>query len=227
MQRKLTLNNAAKQLSIETQPILYMDTCVMLDIFRVVDRSNSYKPFKVYVELAKKVKSHSVVIVYNETIQSEFIYNAPTVVKELRSKIQNLSRRWNAFRAMKDKSEVQSEINLSEEKIVRAANVTLKDIRRDAIIVKDYDAALRSSYDTVLKHKAPAVRDSQFKDAYIFKTCIDLAKKSGKQIIFCSTNTKDYCEDNGTKNVHPEILSQATSNNVIVTLSLGEALGRL
>ena len=227
MQRKLTLNNAAKQLSIETQPILYMDTCVMLDIFRVVDRSNSYKPFKVYVELAKKVKSHSVVIVYNETIQSEFIYNAPTVVKELRSKIQNLSRRWNAFRAMKDKSEVQSEINLSEEKIVRAANVTLKDIRRDAIIVKDYDAALRSSYDTVLKHKAPAVRDSQFKDAYIFKTCIDLAKKSGKQIIFCSTNTKDYCEDTGTKNVHPEILSQATSNNVIVTLSLGEALGRL
>ena len=227
MQRKLTLNNAAKQLSIETQPILYMDTCVMLDIFRVVDRSNSNKPFKVYVELAKKVKSHSVVIVYNETIQSEFIYNAPTVVKELRSKIQNLSRRWNAFRAMKDKSEVQSEINLSEEKIVRAANVTLKDIRRDAIIVKDYDAALRSSYDTVLKHKAPAVRDSQFKDAYIFKTCIDLAKKSGKQIIFCSTNTKDYCEDNGTKNVHPEILSQATSNNVIVTLSLGEALGRL
>ena len=155
------------------------------------------------------------------------MYNAPEVVKEVKSKMQNMNRRWNAFRSMRDKKEVASEINLSDDKIIQSAEVLLRSIRKDAIIVKDYDAALRSSYDVVLKHKAPAVRESQFKDAYIFKTCLDLAKKSGKEIIFCSTNTKDYCEDNGSKKVHSDILSQAAANNVIVTLSLWEAYGKL
>ena len=126
---------------------------------------------------------------------------------------------------MKDKAEVHNELILSEDKIIHAAEVTLRTIRKDAFIVKDYDAALRSSYDVVLKHKAPAVRDSQFKDAYIFRTCLDLAKKSGKQIVFCSTNTRDYCDD--SKKVHPEIFRQANENNVIVVLSLGEAYGKL
>lgn len=227
MQRRLILNNAAKRISMATKPILFLDTCVMLDIFRVVDRASSYNPFIIYVELAEKVKHKDVVIVFNDTVLSEYQYNAPTVVQEQRSKIQSLNRRWNAFRSMKDKSKVANEINLSVDKIIRAAETTLSYIIKDAIIVKDYDAALRSSYDVVLKHKAPAVRDSQFKDAYIFKTCLDLARKSGKQIIFCSANTKDYCEDNGSKKVHPDILSQAASNNVIVTMSLGEAYGKL
>lgn len=227
MQRKLALNSAAVHLTTTVAPILFLDTCVMLDIFRVVERASSYKPFKVYVELAEKVKKGDVVIVYNETVQSEFIYNAPVVVKEVKSKIQNMNRRWNAFRSMRDKNEVANEVNLSDEKIIRSAEILLRAIRKDAIIVKDYDAALRSSYDLILKHKAPAVRESQFKDAYIFKTCLDLAHKSGKQIVFCSTNTKDYCEDNGSKKVHPDIINQAVANNVIVTLSLGEAFGKL
>ena len=223
MQRKLKLNRTAALLSAENRPILFLDTCVMLDIFRVVDRASSYSPFKVYVELAEKVKNQDVIIVYNETVQSEFIYNASGVVREQRAKIQNMNRRWNAFRSMKDKAEVLHAMNLSEDKIIQAAEVTLRTIRKDAFIVKDYDEALRSSYDVVLKLKAPAVRESQFKDAYIFRTCLDLAKKSGKQIIFCSTNTRDFCDD--SKKVHPEILRQASENNMIVTLSLGEAYG--
>lgn len=225
MQRRLILDNAAKRIAAETKPILFLDTCVMLDVFRVVERSNNYAPFNVYVELAKKVKAHDVVVVYNDTVLSEYRFNAPTVVQEQRSKILNLNRRWNAFRSMKDKSAVHNDVNLSVDKIINAAESTLSAIIKDAIIVKDYDAALRSSYDVVLKHKAPAVRDSQFKDAYIFRTCLDLAKKSGKQIIFCSTNTKDYCDD--SKRVHPEITKQANENNVIVVLSLGEAYGKL
>lgn len=225
MQRKLKLDRAASFLSTEDKPILFLDTCVMLDVFRVVERANSYTPFKVYVELANKVKNQEVIIVYNETVQSEFMFNAPGVVKEQRSKIQNLNRCWNAFRSMKEKAEVHHDVNLAEDKIIQAAEVVLRTIRKDALIVKDYDAALRSSYDVVLKHQAPAVRDSQFKDAYIFRTCLDLAKKSGKQIVFCSTNTRDYCFDG--KKIHPEILKQANENNVIVALSLGEAYGKI
>ena len=225
MQRKLLLDKIATILSSETRPIIFLDTCVMLDVFRVVGRANSYTPFKAYLKMAEKVKSHGVVIVYNETVQSEFRYNAPGVVKEQRSKIQNLNRCWNAFRSMKDKKEVYSEINLPEDKIIQAAEVTLRAIIKDAFIVMDYDDALRSSYDAVLKHKAPAIRDSQFKDAYIFRTCLDLAKKSGRQVIFCSTNSKDYCDD--SKKVHPEIVKQGDENNVVVTLSLGEAYGML
>lgn len=227
MQRKLALDNLAKALSVGTKPILFLDTCVMLDVFRVVDRASSFRPFKVFVELAEKVKRQDVVIVYNETVQSELLYNAPGEVRELRSKIQNMNRRWNAFRSMKDKANVAHELNLSVDKIIQAAEVTLRTITKDAFIVRDYDEALRSSYDVVIKHKAPAVRESQFKDAYIFRTCIDLAKKSGRQIVFCSSNTRDYCVDNASKVIHPDILSQAGANNVIVTLSLGEAYGHL
>lgn len=225
MQRRLILDNAAKRIATATKPILFLDTCVMLDVFRVVERANNYTPFNVYVELAKKVKAQEVVIVYNDTVLSEYRFNAPTVVQEQRSKILKLNRSWNAFRSMKDKAPVRNDVNLSVDKIINAAESTLSAIIKDAIIVKDYDAALRSSYDVVLKHKAPAVRDSQFKDAYIFRTCLDLAKKSGKQIIFCSTNTKDYCDD--SKKVHPEIAKQANDNNVVVALSLGEAYGKL
>lgn len=226
MQRRLTLDRVAAILSTSTKPIIFLDTCVMLDIFRVVDRANSYTPFKVYLELANKVKKQDVIIVYNETVQSEFIYNAPGVVREQRAKIQNLNRRWNAFRSMRDKKVVLHQVNLSEDNIIQTAELTLRSIKKDALIVKDYEAALWSSYNVVLRHIAPAVRESQFKDACIFKTCLDLGKKSGREIVFCTTNTKDYCEET-KKSVHSDIKSQADANNVFVTISLGEAYGHM
>ena len=227
MQKKLILNNLATRLLTETRPIIFLDTCVMLDAFRVVERTKSFESFKVYLELAKKVNAREVVIVYNETVQSEYRFNAPSVVQEQRSKILNINRCWNAFRSMKDKKAVENDVNLSADRIINAAETTIRTIIKDALIIKDYDAALRSAYDVVLAHRAPAVRDSQFKDAYIFKTCLDLANKSGKQVIFCTSNTKDYCEDKGNRQIHPDIIGMAANNNVIVTLSLGEAYGKL
>lgn len=224
MQRKLALDKAASFISTQSKPILFLDTCVLLDIFRVAERTSGYKSFKIYLDLAEKVKNKEVIIVCNETVQNEFMYNAPMVVKEQRSKIQNINRRWNAYRAMKARKEV-SQVLLAEDLIIHSAEITLKVIRKDEIVISDYDEALRSSYDTVLRHLAPAIRDSQFKDAYIFRTCLDLAHCSGKKIIFCSTNTKDYCEANGQ--IHPDILKQANENNVIVTMSLGSAYGQL
>ena len=222
MQKEGDIDRVASILSTMSNTILFLDTCVMLDIFRVVERANSFNPFKVYVELAERVRNKEVTIVFNETIQCEFRYNAPKVVEEQRKKIKNLNNLWNAFRSMKNKTNVLYNQELSEDKIINSAESTLNAICKDALIVKDYnDAALRSSYDVVLNHKAPAVRDSQFKDAYIFRTCLDLAAKSGKQIIFCTTNTKDYCD--GSNKIHPEIVSQSNAHNVIVTTTIGEA----
>lgn len=76
MQRRLILDNAARRIATATKPILFLDTCVMLDVFRVVERANNYTPFNVYVELAKKVKAQEVVIVYNDTVLSEYRFNA-------------------------------------------------------------------------------------------------------------------------------------------------------
>ena len=225
MQKRLIIDDAASLLSTQTTPAVFLDTCVMLDIFRVVDRANDFMPFKTYLLFAEKVKKGDVVVIYNETVENEFAYNSRRVVNELISRIQNLNRSWNAFRSMKDKKAVGHRVTLSDAKILQVAERTLRTIRKDAIIIKDYDVALWSSYYALLNHIAPAERDSQFKDAYIFKTCLDVARKSGRQIIFCSSNTKDYCDDK--KRVHPDISSQANANNVIVTLSLGEAYGRL
>lgn len=223
MRKKISLDEAARLITRSLKPVFFLDTCVLLDVFRVVERTESFNPFKLYLQLAEKVKKDEVLVFINETIENELRYNTPIVVKEQRSKIQNLNRRWNAFRSLKDRKEVINEVNLSSDKIIRSAELTVHTILRNAYVIKNYDMALRLSYEAVLSHKAPAARSSQFKDAYIFRTCLDLAKKSERSVIFCSTNTTDYCEDTRSKRVHPEIKSQAEVNNVLVALSLGDA----
>lgn len=228
MRKKLTIDKVATKLAVTNLPILFLDTCAQLDIFRIVDRVCDFAPYKHFVELAEKVKRKEVVVVYNETVENEYNYNVRKVVSETRSHINNQNRKWNAFRSMINKAQVKKNVSLSADKVIQSADALLRSILKEAFIVEDYDAALHSSYQVILRHIAPAERDSQFKDAYIFKTCLDLAKMSGKQIVFCSTNTKDYCVDNnGNKIVHPDILSQAIANNVIVAMSLGEAISKL
>lgn len=228
MQQKLTIDKVATKLAATNLPVLFIDTCAQLDIFRIVDRACDFAPYKPFVELSEKVKRKEVIVVYNETVENEYNYNVRKVVLETRSHINNQNRKWNAFRSMMRKAQVANDVTLSADKVIQSADALLRTILKDACIVKDYDGALHSSYQVVLRHIAPAERDSQFKDAYIFKTCLDLAKMSGKQIVFCSTNTKDYCVDNnGNKTINPSILSQAAANNVIVTTSLGEAIGKI
>ncbi len=227
MQQKLTIDKVATKLAATNLPVLFRDTCAQLDVFRNVDRACDCAPYKPFVELSEKVKRKEVILVYNETVENEYNYNVRKVVSETRSHINNQNRKWNAFRLMMRKAQVANDVTLSAYKVIQSADALLRTMLKDACIVKDYDAALHSSYQVVLRHIAPAERDSQFKDAYIFKTCLDLAKMSGKQIVFCSTNTKDYCVDNnGNKTINPSILSQAAANNVIVTTSLGEAIGK-
>lgn len=226
MQKKLALDKAALVLSSKATPVLFLDTCVMLDIFRLVERADSFTPFKFYLQLVDRIKNGDVCVVYNETVEKEYSYNAANVVREQRAKIKNLNNKWNALRSMKEKKDVSHKIELSADKIIHSAETTLRYIQQNALIIKDYDAALWSSYDVVLRHVAPATRESQFKDACIFKTCMDLGKKSGREIVFCTTNTKDYCDDT-KKNVHPDIKSQADANNVVVALNLGDAYGHM
>lgn len=226
MQKRLAIDKAAIRIAAEVKPILFLDTCVLLDAFRQVSRAVSFAPFKLYLQLLEKVKNKDVVIVINETVEKEYAYNAPTVVREQRSIIKNLNNKWNALRSMKQKKQVTNKIELSADRIIRAAETTVRVIMKDAYIISDYEAAMWTSYDAVLRHTAPAVRESQFKDAYIFQTCLDLGKLSGKEIIFCTVNTKDYADDTKTA-VHPDIKALADANHIVVTLSLGEAYGRL
>ncbi len=185
-------------------PILFLDTCIFLDILRTPYRKN-ISPDNISSALAISQLADSeppkIWLITNETVHGELEANIENVKKELTCE-----------------TEKQEKIH---DKFIRCANATFKqnfqhgqkvtqlqlsdhlqslsnNIMRKCLVIRVEDSHSLGAMDRIRKYLAPASKGKQeAKDCEIFEAFLDVSKKIREggvteKIFFITSNTKDY-----------------------------------
>lgn len=205
-------------ISGEPSAILYLDTCVFLDIVRSPVRENiDSNSARVAQSLIERSSSNprSLWLTTSETVEMEWSENIDGVLQEVEREVRKLeSRRRHFLSAAKaatnahyQHGQIESGLNLANK---------LRDVSRSLLdacaIISPEDAHLLKAMNRVKQYFPPAKRGkAEPKDCEIYELFLGLcqelrARGVGNGFVFLSSNTKEYGLEN-SGGIQPELTS--------------------
>lgn len=183
------------------KPVLFFDTCSMLEILRLSERSNNPgADFDQYVYIAERISSGDLIAVTSELVFQEFNQHYTEELKKLRKLEKNnreAIKRITAIMAVGSKR-TRIENSVDEMHTETRITSTVSKIWRNTILIREEKRFLQFAY-TRIKHKmAPSQNKEQFKDSYIWGTFLNLAHRlpAYPKMFFFTLNKKDYLDPN-------------------------------
>ena len=190
----------------EPATVLYLDTCILLDIIRSPIRDTIAAESVQFAKFLLERSNHkpkSLWLVTSETVALEWEEHADEIVKEVEREILKLeSKRSHMLTAAKAATEIDylhgqavNRINLAQ-----TLKAISKSVLDTCIVIPPENEHSLAAMDRVKKYRAPAKRGkAEPKDCEIYEVflslCRDLQEKEVK-LIFASSNTNDYGEKN-------------------------------
>lgn len=194
--------DALSKFQQEPATVLYLDTCILLDIIRSPIRDTIAADSVQFAKLLLEKLNHnpkSLWLVTSETVALEWEEHADEIVKEVKREILKLeSKRSHMLTAAKAATEIDYLHGQAVNRIDLAQ--TLKAISKSVldacIIIPPEDVHSLCAMDRVKKYLPPAKRGkAEPKDCEIYEVflslCRDLQVKE-VELIFASSNTQDY-----------------------------------
>jgi len=189
-------------------PILFIDTCIFLDIVRSPVRdnidANSAQLAQTLCTYAQKTP-REVWLVTSATVRAEWLENIPNVKLEVSREIRKLEKRRRHFlSSAAAANSVQYAYGISEGSLQLEAR--LESISRalldECLVIAPEDIHLIRAMQRIKQYRPPSRRGkSEPKDCEIFEVFLGLCgefRTTGfhEKLLFASSNTTDYAGDN-------------------------------
>ncbi len=229
--KSLSYNRLVERLIEDDKNVLFLDTCCLLDIVRCLTRGNM-PVFESALNISNAIEGDdlSFSIVLPSLVPEEWKDNIDTVVLEAERFIEE------QFRALKnikevlaklnsdvvlnfgafDKIQIEQKLRAISQRIMNSSYVCEKDNSVDALVLS-----------RVIDTRPPARKGKDStKDCIIYEEVLHVSsrlKESGfrKRIIFASSNTKEYCDENIS--LHPIIKEELNERGIKFVSSLNWA----
>lgn len=228
---KKTLEKLLTQINGQKSIILFWDTCSLLDIIRLPCRTNSDRNLNYYQEIRRKIIDGSIISVASALTIAEINHNFNKVEKEYDTYLKKL----------------QNDFELHEDYLIKSNNITQKmldyklhekglkqylinlfhEIMAKTIFIKENKTFNKFAHFRVSFHMAPAERKGEYKDCYIWSTCLELSKKlipTNSDLYFFTTNKDDYYL-NGQ--LFQQIETDCNNSSLIIKCEIGDLFGEL
>ncbi|TXD81176.1 hypothetical protein ESY86_18550 [Subsaximicrobium wynnwilliamsii] len=226
----LIINNAQKKnksevinlIDIHKKPVLFWDTCSLLDIVRLPlpDRNNKVDTLSKVIEIKDKIVSNDIISLSSELCITEFNNHIENWSKRLESESKKLSKSHNKFIGFINKvnltSQTISDIDLSIYKIEELLCQITHAIISNTIFVEEDDTFKEFAHFRTMNKIPPAQKKGEYKDCYIWATCLEIRNTNTDKsypYYFISSNVSDYANEN-KKEFVTEISNEATINNI-------------
>ncbi|MDV6315926.1 PIN domain-containing protein [Idiomarina sp. HP20-50] len=208
--------DALSSISCDPSAMLYLDTCVFLDIVRsAVRESINSDSAKFAKSLIAKSNStpRSLWLVTSATVEMEWNDNITDVLEEAEREILKLeSRRKHFLSAANAATNRQYQHGQVESKLDLANNLKLvaESLLHACVIVTPENAHLLGAMNRVKQYLPPAKRGkAEPKDCEIYELflglCRDLRTRSVESdFVFSSSNTKEFGQEN-SGGIQPEL----------------------
>lgn len=222
-------------LDLEKKPVIFWDTCAFIDIIRLPlpERKYTSDILERLILIKNKIVSGDIISISSNFCIREFNDNVTRYINHLKTETQRLNKEHNDFISFINKANLGSNIlpniDLSIHNLeVLLSNITLEITSRTKFVNDDPSYSAFAEF-RVRNHIPPAKKKGEYKDCYIWATCLDIRKNCTDKThpyYFLSSNTKDYAATNKSEFVM-EIKTEADINNITYSSNFDLIFGRL
>lgn len=207
----------------KTIPVLFWDTCSLLDILRsiVPSRNSDEKIISRISDITEAIKQKRLLSVCSEITIQEIIDNVASTFDEHDKEVKKLARGINSYSSFLQQTPFAPAspipiIDLQQYKLMDYFTAILQTLLDNTLFIKPDD--IQSKAHTRLVNKQPPAHLKQeYKDCVIWETCLSLKQGLNNVNMPCyfkSSNTTDYAQ-NGIFNT--DLATEAKKENIIYT----------
>lgn len=193
------------------RPLIFWDTCALLDILRVTDESRrpslGLAALEKYEELAALIEDGKIVSITSFMVKHELEDNYHKLKDKLKKKeslsIDNLKKYISFIKNQNDRRGIIDSLNSID--VINRLDRLLVKLCKNTFILKE-QKTIYEKFDIgkfarmrILERVAPASKKAEYKDCYIWLTFVSLARRINqhKRTVFFTSNVKDYSINNG------------------------------
>jgi hypothetical protein len=208
MMQKVNYNDACSEINANPAPIIFLDTCIFLDIVRSPIRDEiKLNTVSIAAKLLEMASScpRQIWLVTSETVEKEWFSNIEQVKSETEKSIRNLQSKRERLLSVANSltnidyeyGQVETSINLAES--LMGASKSLLDACVVIIPEREHSA---KAMDRVKENIPPASRGkAEPKDCEIFEVFVSLCgdierDNTVDELVFSTSNTHEYGKNN-------------------------------
>lgn len=202
----LTTYNIKDIIDTVEHPCVYVffDTCALLHLLKIeTHQSNSnVNIFAHYEELYNLIHEGKVIALASIMNYIELESNYNSICQDFGAKYnKTIKYAQPIINLAHDKGKIAEVIDFNSLSVLEYAKDLYNRITLEIKYLKERLCYDRFAMIRVKQSIVPAHKKHEYKDAYIWKTCLDVKSKSKKNdyIIFFTTNTEDFVPDEGTE----------------------------
>jgi hypothetical protein len=225
----LSINQIVNRLTASPAPMLFPDTCALVDLIRVPFRMKSAARARRMLEAATRLVAQSQTsapdlwVIVPPLVHDEWIEHSQNTVEKLRRYWAKLDNMIEVAHAAADAVDVilPGAVTYSNQDIERALLQSASDFFNNALFLNDDSACEQRAYRRAINNEAPARKGGGLKDCVIIEHAIELclqlrAVGFSEKCVFITSNTRDFCEPNSTAPKAP-LASQLNSAGLSLT----------
>lgn len=226
------IDGVVREIERSGLPTLIFDSCVALDIVRAPFRREI--PNETVVRAAQIVGGAALVeLVIASLVPQEVAANLPAVTAELQKHCERLVEHAADADTACAALGVPTRSGLSRVSYVDLM-VRLPELANQLIgkarVLAAQDAIELRAYRRAVDRKPPSTRGNQGKDCQVYEETLELSRQLralgyAEKIVFCSSNTQDYCEPRAVP--HSELAPELAAVGVSFTTNLPWACSEL
>lgn len=216
--------DAISLLDTANMPVIFWDTCGLVDILRLPIRNYNSSILPQIVSLKDKIDTGSIISIASEMSIKEWNDNADPTIDEVKKYIKKRSNEYLEVLRFINETSIFSqvpEVNLQTYNLEQILQqLALSIVNNTHFVNHSFYSGL--AVNRVADKLSPAENKSEVKDCIVWETCLDLRTKmadKSKKFIFHSSNTKDFCQA-GTSTLAPLLLSESLSIQLDFTFKL-------
>ena len=226
-----SIDKAVELLSAANRPVLFLDTCILLDIIR-----STHRGLRGYAAQASELSGRlldsppACLLVLSSIISREWEDNAPAVMEETSRHLRTMEEQSGHFH---DACQALGIFTATPRTPYGGMGLAeaLCDLSRsliDRAVLLDADAGCRvKAVERVVNKIPPALRKGEVKDCTIIEeymaVCRGLqASGFARKCVFCTSNTEDYCVTGS--GLHPHLTGEFNGCMLTFTKNLPWAI---
>lgn len=225
MNRNVDINLLAKK----NVPVLFADTCILLDVIRDVTRDSVIKndvDSGLHL-LSEAEKGINLFVLIAPQVRTELIDNEGIVESESKNSLDKFIERMTKVDTISSLYGASDNISLDHLKDHVDRAKSFLDRWKDIVyLVPQDESVLVRAFRRVTLSIAPAKKGKDsMKDCVVTETYLDAAKALRNAgltapLVFASSNTKDYCEG---KNLADGLVNDFKNYNILYSPNFGSA----
>jgi len=207
-----SISDTVNQIMASPAPILFPDTCALVDLIRVPYRTKKSKEAGYILKAASYLVSSSQNIVPNL-----WVVILPGIYKEWREHSQNtkkeLTEHWSKLDATIEIAHASANaVNIALPSAIIYSDLGIENILlglsekflSNAIFISTDSDCVNRAYLRLLNKEAPSQKGGEMKDCTIIEHCLELCKQLRnvgftKNCVFNTSNTKDFCRPSSSE----------------------------